>query len=345
MAAKQENTPMSRPLFVARNKPENPDSHLFEGIACALGAGLAWGIVFVVPLILADYPPAILSFGRYIAFGVIAIVLALRDLKGLLALDRRDWGMALELALSGNILYYLSLSAAIQLADAPLPTMLIGTLPIVIAVISNVHDSSLSWRRLLPPLAVIAGGIALVNRYELAHLGGRDFSDYLLGALLGCAAVACWTWYPLRNAYWLRLRPQINSGTWATAQGLATLPLAVIGMAGAALWYGGMGSGIGLGQSAAGSGFAFPFGPTPWRYIGLMFVVGLLASWIGTLLWNRASKLLPTALSGQLIVFETLAAFSYAFIWRGEVPGTSALAGIALLVVGVLLGVRAFQRR
>ena len=66
-----------------------------QGIACALGAGLAWGIVFVVPLVLADYPPAILSFGRYLAFGVIAIALALRDLPRLKALDRRDWLMAL----------------------------------------------------------------------------------------------------------------------------------------------------------------------------------------------------------------------------------------------------------
>jgi hypothetical protein len=48
-----------------------------------------------------------------------------------------------------------------------------------------------------------------------------------------------------------------------------------------------------------------------------MLTLGLCASWLGTLLWNRASSLLPTPLVGQLIVFETLAAFAYAFIWRG----------------------------
>jgi drug/metabolite transporter (DMT)-like permease len=60
-----------------------------------------------------------------------------------------------------------------------------------------------------------------------------------------------------------------------------------------------------------------------------MLTLGLCASWLGTLLWNRASKLLPTALAGQLIVFETLAAFAYAFIWRGALPGSTALLGIA----------------
>ena len=36
-----------------------------------------------------------------------------------------------------------------------------------------------------------------------------------------------------------------------------------------------------------------------------MLAIGLLASWLGTLMWNRASQLLPAALTGQLIVFET----------------------------------------
>ncbi|MFA6445553.1 MAG: EamA family transporter, partial [Sterolibacterium sp.] len=79
-------------------------SALFLGFACALGAGLAWGLVFIVPLLLADYPPAMLSFGRYFAFGVIALPLAWRDLRRLRALTRADWVSAFELALSGNII-------------------------------------------------------------------------------------------------------------------------------------------------------------------------------------------------------------------------------------------------
>ena len=72
--------------------------------------------------------------------------------------------------------------------------------------------------------------------------------------------------------------------------------------------------------------------------------IGLAASWLGTLLWNQASRLLPTSLVGQLIVFETLSALAYGFAWRGEAPPASALAGIALLVLGVSIGVRTFQR-
>ena len=142
-------------------------------------------------------------------------------------------------------------------------------------------------------------------------------------------AVACWTWYPLRNADWLRAHPDRNPRVWATAQGLATLPLALAGYALLWAW-----------QAYRGDGFAMPFGPRPSFFIGLMVAMGLLASWLGTLCWNQASQRLPTALAGQLIVFETLAALGYAFVLRAAVPPLLTLLGIVLLVAGVLWAVR-----
>jgi drug/metabolite transporter (DMT)-like permease len=71
-----------------------------------------------------------------------------------------------------------------------------------------------------------------------------------------------------------------------------------------------------------------------------MMTIALLASWLGTLCWNAASQRLPTALAGQLIVFETLAALGYAFWLRGHWPEPLTLVGIALLVLGVIGGVR-----
>lgn len=304
---------------------------IFTGVLCALGAGLLWGLVFVAPVILGDYPPVMLAFGRYLAFGVIALPLALRSWRHLARLERSDWYAALELSLVGNIFYYLCLAAAIQMAGAPAPTMIIGTLPVVIAVVSNLSERALPWARLLPSLGVIGLGIVLVNQHELASLDGVIPANYALGIVLAICAMLCWTWYPVRNARWLKRRPHIRSDVWATAQGLATLPLSLLGLSLVGLWHAGSGS------------FDFPFGPRPALYIGLMLAIGLLASWLGTLLWNRASQLLPTALTGQLIVFETLAAFLYAFLWRGQLPGWLALAGIALLVFGVMLGVRALS--
>ena len=53
----------------------------------------------------------------------------------------------------------------------------------------------------------------------------------------------------------------------------------------------------------------------------------------------------PTALTGQLIVFETLSALGYAYIVYARAPSVLEMAGIALLVFGVIVGVRALSSR
>jgi drug/metabolite transporter (DMT)-like permease len=310
------------------------------GILFALVAGLMWGLVFVTPLLLPEYPAALLSCGRYLAFGLIALPLGWLDRARLRQFERADWIEALKLSAVGNLLYYLCLAAAIQRAGGPLPTMIIGTLPVVIAVVSNhrnaQRDGRLPWRRLLPSLLLIGAGIACVNQVELQRLQGQadvDLARYGLGALLAIGAVVCWTWYPLRNADWLRAHADRHPRSWATAQGLMTLPLAVVGYA--ALWLWGSTQ---AGQAALG--VPLPAGPTPERYVAMMLTIGLLASWVGTLCWNEASQRLPTSLAGQLIVFETLSALAYALLLRGEAPAGWTLFGVGLLVVGVLQALR-----
>ena len=309
---------------------------MWIGTLFALAAGLMWGLVFVAPLMLPLYPAALLSFSRYLAFGLIALPIAWLDRARLAQFTRADWREALKLSTIGNLLYYLCLAAAIQRAGGPLPTMIIGTLPVVIAITSNLRDGQrdgrLPWLRLAPSLVLIAAGIGLVNHDEIGALrtdANADVGSYALGALLAIGAVICWTWYPIRNADWLRAHADRSARTWATAQGIATLPLALLGFIVFWFW-----------NNMTGQDFVMPFGPMPIRFVALMLAIGLLASWLGTLCWNEASQRLPTTLVGQLIVFETLSALSYAFALRGRVPGTETLAGIALLAAGVIWALR-----
>jgi drug/metabolite transporter (DMT)-like permease len=310
---------------------------MWIGTLFALAAGLMWGLVFVGPLLLPEYPAALQSFGRYLAFGLIALPLAWLDRAQLRQLSRADWIEALKLALVGNVVYYLFLASSIQRAGGPLPTMIIGTLPVVIAITSNLRDARrdgrLPWLQLAPSLLLIAAGIGCVNHAEIRALRAdpaADLGRYALGAVLAVGAVVCWTWYPIRNADWLRAHPERNPRSWATAQGVATLPLALIGYA---LWW--------LWAATQGDGFAMPFGPRPGFFIGLMFAIGLFASWLGTLCWNEASQRVPTTLAGQLIVFETLSALAYAFMLRGRAPEALTLTGIVLLIAGVAWALRA----
>jgi drug/metabolite transporter (DMT)-like permease len=314
---------------------------LFTGTLFALAAGLMWGLVFVGPLLLPEYPATLQSFGRYLAFGLIALPLAWFDRRTLAQLTRADWIEALKLALVGNVVYYLFLASAIQRAGGPLPTMIIGTLPVVIAVAANFGsrragvrvEATLPWLQMLPSLVLIATGIALVNQVELERLRAdpdADMARYALGAALAVGAVACWTWYPIRNAQWLRAHPDRSPRGWATAQGLATLPLALVGYALTWAWF-----------AWRGDAFAMPFGPRAGDFVLLMFAIGLFASWLGTLCWNEASQRLPPTLAGQLIVFETLSALAYALMLRGQAPQPFTLAGVALLIAGVVWALRA----
>lgn len=308
---------------------------MISGVLYALLAGLMWGLIFVGPLIVPEYPAVLQAMGRYLALGLIALPIAWLGRVRLRQLTRKDWLTALALTMMGNLIYYFCLASAIQRTGAPVSTMIIGTLPVVIPVFANLlysqRDGKLSWLRLTPALVLIAIGLLCVNVAELDQ-GMPDFNGWRYGSGIALAliSVVCWAWYALRNARWLRENPDKHPMMWATAQALVTLPVSLLGYVAACLWL--------KGQTPL---FDLPFGPRPTVFISLMVAIAILCSWVGALCWNVASQRLPTVILGPLIVFETLAGLLYTFILREEMPPLLTLSGIALLVVGVVIAVRA----
>ena len=306
---------------------------MLTGVLYALLAGLMWGLIFVGPLIVPDYPAAMQSTGRYLALGLIALPLAWFGRQRLRQLCRKDWLTALKLSTVGNLIYYVCLASAIQRTGAPISTMIIGTLPVVIPVFANLlyskRDGKLPWQRLAPALMIIALGLVMVNTSEL-RTGELNFSwgRYISGIGLAFISVACWAWYALRNARWLRENPDKNPLMWATAQGLVILPFSFIGYLAVCLW-----------MSHTNSDFALPFGPRPVVFLTLMLAIALFCSWLGALCWNIASQRLPTVIVGPLIVFETLAGLAYTFMLRHSWPPLLTLLGIVCLVAGVVMAV------
>ncbi|RNT17992.1 DMT family transporter [Klebsiella aerogenes] len=311
------------------------DVIMISGVLYALLAGLMWGLIFVGPLLVPEYPAVLQSMGRYLALGLIALPLAWLGRARLRQLNGKDWWTALALTMMGNLIYYFCLASAIQRTGAPVSTMIIGTLPVVLPVCANLlyskRDGKLPWRRLFPALICIALGLVCVNVAELQH-GLPDFSPWRYGSgiVLALIAVVCWAWYALRNARWLRENPDKPPMMWATAQALVTLPVSLVGYIAACGWL--------QGQH---SDFPLPFGPRPAVFIVLMLAIAVLCSWVGALCWNIASQRLPTVILGPLIVFETLAGLLYTFLLRQSLPPLLTLSGILLLVLGVVSAVRA----
>lgn len=303
------------------------------GILFAMIAGLLWGLIFIGPLLIPEYPGILQASGRYVAFGLISLPLSWYDRKRLYKLLPQDWVEAIKLVLTGHLLYYTCLASAIQRIGAPISTAIIGTLPVLMIVstymINNYNYMSVHKipnYSIILSILLIGIGLICINIAELqAECFVYNVWEYVIGIILSIIAVVCWAWYALRNARWLKLHPHSKPFTWANAQGIVTLPLSCFVYFIICIY-----------ANYFQNEFILPFGPRPMLFIFLMVVIGFCCSWLGTLFWNAASQRLPTILMGPLIVFETIAGLIYAFIHRKLWPSSLILIGIFLLILGVI---------
>ncbi|MGH8853314.1 MAG: DMT family transporter [Telluria sp.] len=301
---------------------------MWIGVLCGLLAGALWGLVFIVPEMLGAFTPLELAVGRYVAYGAMAFGLLLPRLKDLLAtLAPADYAALLRHALAGNIVYYMLLALGVKHAGVAPTSLIVGMLPVIVTLLGRNDHGSAPLRRLALPLLLVGAGIACINVDTFIHAGATaSAGEIWLGMLCAAGALLCWSWYALDNARFLKRNPQFSSGQWSALYGLSTGVIALL--LGAFAWL-----------------FTESPPPSPARDWTLFWtcnaLLGLGASVIGNQLWNVASRRVPVTLSGQLILFETLFALLYGFLYRGMGPRPLELAAIALLVAGVTWSVRA----
>lgn len=304
---------------------------MWRGIVCGLLAGAFWGAVFIVPVLLPDFSPVELMVGRYVCYGALAAGLMLPRLLPLLRrLRRGDWLAMLRQALAGNVVYYLLLAYGVKLAGVAPTSLIIGLLPLSVTLFGHKDHGAPPLRRLAWPLLVVALGIACINVDIFSHAGGAggaSLAHKLAGVLCAAGALACWTWYALDNARFLKRHAHVSSVEWAMLYGLASGVIAlIVGAVALAL------------QQASGADGA---PARDWsRYWLVCLLLALGASVIGNYLWNLASRLVPVTLSGQLILSETLFALLYGFVYAQRMPRPLEWAAMLLLAAGVLWSVQ-----
>ncbi|SFU51446.1 DMT family transporter [Pseudoduganella namucuonensis] len=306
---------------------------MWNGVLCGLLAGAMWGMVFIVPELLSAFSPVEMAVGRYVAYGAIAFGLMLPRLRGLVArLDRADHHALVRHALAGNIVYYMLLAMGVKLAGVAPTSLIIGVLPISVTLMGRKDHGAVPLRRLALPLLVVAAGIACINIDVFSHAraAGGDPWRTLLGVLCATGALFCWSWYTLDNARYLKRNPHFTSAEWSALYGLSSGLIALmVGLAALAVWHGEV-----TGAAGAASG-------RDWTVFWITnALLALGASVIGNHLWNVASRRVPVTLSGQLILFETLFALLYGFIYKQQWPRPLETAAIVLLTAGVMWSVR-----
>nr|WP_298681846.1 DMT family transporter [uncultured Dongia sp.] len=303
----------------------------YQALLAMIVTTALWALAFIVPLMVPAASALDITFGRYFAYGICSLFLLWRF--GGVRFSRADWLLAAGFAIFGNLLYYALLVAGIRLSGAGLAVPIIGLLPVTVALAGNWRERAIPWRQLGLPLLAVFIGLMLVNLSRGGSFGGESKTS-LLGLLCLIAPVVMWTWYAVANAAFLKRRRDISASAWASAIGVATLAL-TLALFPLHLIFGEGATSIPH-LFATGDVFLVAFWST---------VLGLGASWGAAVLFNAASTRLPVALTGQLIVFETIFGVAYVFLAEGRPPAPVELVGFALSILGIWLSIRILQGR
>ncbi len=154
-------------------------------------------------------------------------------------------------------------------------------------------------------------------------------SSGALGALI------LWTWYGIRNAQYMKTQRHVDPNAWSVAIGLATAGLSCAALPLLLLAHT---------VVPAIDLAVFDDAGLLLALIAASLFLGIIVSWMATLLWNRVARVLPIAMAGQLVVFETLSSLAYAFIADRRWPEFVEVASSVLILTGVILGIRATLR-
>ena len=298
------------------------------GIACGMGAGALWGLVFLAPELARTFSPLQLAIGRYLAFGAFSAALIAPRWRALAAdLTGREWWSLVWLSLAGNTLYFVLLSMAVQAGGIAMTSLVIGFLPVAVTIIGSRDRDAVPLRNLVPSLLLCAAGAACIGWQAIAAPASGGAGSQIIGLLCAVGALMSWTAYAVGNSRCLARLDHLSAQDWnlligivTGAQAMALIPFAALAepvrhMAGAWL-----------------------------RFAGVSIGVAVLASIVGNALWNRMSRLLPLTMVGQMILFETLFALLYGFLWEQRLPRPLEVAAFALVVASVLSCVAAHRR-
>lgn len=287
------------------------------GIACGIAAGALWGAVFIAPELTPGFTALQLSAGRYLAYGLIALLLALprwRTITG--RLERGDWIALAWLGLAGNIIYYIFLATAVRLAGAAPACFIVGLLPVVITIIGSRERGAVRLSLLAPSLALAVIGVGLIAAPAMQRDAASDWRLQAAGLICAFGALASWAVFAVGNARSMARLPHLSSNDWSLllgiVSGMEALLLAVP---------------------------AFVFAPAQhgdWtRFIAVSSGIAITASIVGNAFWNGASRRLPMTLTGQMVIFETLFALFYSFAWEWRLPRLTEVLAIAALIGAV----------
>jgi drug/metabolite transporter (DMT)-like permease len=276
-------------------------------------AALCWAGNFVVGRVVhADIPPITLTFWRWAVAGAVLLPFAAGPLWASRSVALKHWRLLVVLAATGVVLFHVLVYASLQTTTATNAALIMATVPVVVPVISLLLDGIGVTRRQALGIAISLIGVAvIIVRGDPTVLAGFRLAP---GDLLMLLAVPMWALYTVLLRRLPPALPPLAMLLAITAIGLVLL------------------------LPAYGWEF-FVVGGIALRPANLLSIayVGLFASVISYICWNRAVRQVGANKAGLFIhlmpVFSTL----LAILFLGEVLRPFHFAGIALIGAGLYL--------
>lgn len=291
-------------------------------------AGALWGTVIVVPSQIEDVHPVVISCARFLLYGLFSTLVALPYARSLITrLTRQDMLLLLELALTGNLVYFILLSAAVQHAGVAIASLINGLIPVAVMLMGRRYSQA-GLPSMLISLALILTGIVWINLPALMDVvHGHVSLSRVLGAVYAGLGVLSWSWFALRNARQLKTG-RFSPREWSTLLGITSGFMALL-----------MTLLVILSQPQL-----LPVGLTTerlWVFIAAALFMAIGGSWVANALWNTSAQRLPISIGGQMIVFETLCALLYSYLLTWTLPSSAEMLGMVLVLGGVFWMIRA----
>ena len=294
------------------------------GLALGAGAGAMWGLVFLAPELLPDFGALQLTAGRFVAYGLIAaILLASRWASVVKGLSLRDWWVLSLLAVLANTLYYALLATAVRLGGIAMASLVIGFVPVLVTLIGSRDRDAVPLKHLAPSLLFSLAGAACIGFEAMSKAQSEGWQLQALALVCAVGALVSWAVFAVQNSRALKRLTSVSSDDWSLLIGVVT------GAQGLIL-----------------APFALLLEPSDqalhlWGYFALVSLgLGLFSSVLGYALWNRMSRILPLTMVGQMVLFETLFALIYAFVWAQRLPSPYEVGAMILVCASVMSCVR-----
>lgn len=268
-----------------------------------------WGLNFaVVKAALTEIGPLGLNAFRF-PLAALSIAAILRWQGRKLMPGPNAWGMVLLLGVIGHVAYQFCFMYGLALTSAGNAALLLATAPVwVILVAAAFKEERITAPVLSGVLATVVGMVFLIAGGN-AELGGD-----IRGDLLMVGAAVLWSFYTVLGRRAIEKHGALEVTGWTLWVGTPVIIAAGIPEL----------LGTDLGQVSLAT----------WSQI---FYAGVFAVAVAYFLWYRAIAAIGqsrTAVYGNLVpVFGLLGAW----VWLGETPSSMQLAGVVVILSGVVL--------